>query len=94
MNGWQPIETAPEEEDILICKLYDDGSSRIEIAQREGEDWYALHDIVMADPTHWMPLPTPPRQQSDKSGRPYTEDEWRRFLAMLSDAKNRFIARL
>jgi hypothetical protein len=57
---WQPIETAPEGDDILICKLYDDGSSTIEIAERDGDEWFGLQDIVVSDPTHWMPLPGPP----------------------------------
>lgn len=56
---WQPIETAPIDEDFLVW----DGST-VSMGQRgsSGRIYYwndpAPHSIIGA--THWMPLPEPP----------------------------------
>ncbi len=59
---WQPIETAPRGETfILACRA---GS---EIAGVLGWDedhgWYWYNDMFQPRviPTHWMPLPKPPK---------------------------------
>lgn len=61
VSGWQPIETAPSGEAILVA--YDDGS--VEGITAEGNDYdfrpYRGRRIIgVITPTHWMPLPTPP----------------------------------
>lgn len=54
---WQPIETAPTNERVLFT----DGTE-VWIATK-----YVADDVVgikLADnPTHWMPLPKPPKRQ-------------------------------
>lgn len=74
MSGWKPIETAPEGEHILLWfPVGERGVGGIEAATifREGGrivsfwthggpnsgfDWDSNEQ-----PTHWMPLPEPPR---------------------------------
>ncbi len=77
--GWQPIETAPKGEGILLA----DGHSIIGIGNWvDGEWWFwdgnadvtffrdDWSEILCAElngwikncgPTHWMPLPDPPK---------------------------------
>jgi hypothetical protein len=59
-NNWQPIETAPKNQRILACVSNEYWN--IEIVQWHERDnaWiYGDFDHWM-QPTHWMPLPTPP----------------------------------
>lgn len=75
MSEWQPIETAPKDVEILcFCPL--ETPQIVSCIKREFTmlkddfDWEgieytdeALRDIVPtgAEPTHWMPLPEPPK---------------------------------
>ena len=62
-NEWQPIETAPKDEMILLYGKIKD-KNKIGI----GSYYYALKFFVIEDgkgcykldATHWMPLPKPP----------------------------------
>ena len=65
-NVWQPIETAPKDGTQIIvgCSKYK--RSYVAIFERgtwrsgwEGGDW--TFDVELK-PTHWMPLPTPPKE--------------------------------
>lgn len=49
---WQPIETAPKDECIVI---YQPRFKRVTTAINDGFDW--VHA------THWQPLPAPPAQK-------------------------------
>lgn len=62
MNKWKPIETAPRDREILVCTefamyvaryVYDDPST--------GEALWQPDGLPAVYPTHWMPLPKPPR---------------------------------
>lgn len=62
--GWQPIETAPRYEDILI---YEDGAVTKARVTCVGDDWCWELDctqpvVYSPAPTHWMPLPAPPSE--------------------------------
>jgi hypothetical protein len=64
-QAWQPIETAPEWEAVLICGgdvLYPC------VASCNNGEWDAeaqgmiLREDIAENPTHWMPLPAPPKE--------------------------------
>lgn len=62
---WQPIETAPNEVDVLA--YFPDASDeyQVMVAHRIEGDWYpqdanACPDPLDVAPTHWMPRPNPP----------------------------------
>lgn len=63
---WQPIESAPRDGKCLLWVDTDDGGE-VMVLQRDADGiWvYDSEPIVCADfwmdPTHWMPLPPPPR---------------------------------
>lgn len=64
---WQPIKTAPYEIDILIYSENYNPEYQIawwcfrdeeKIWQGHADDGEVIEDI---EPTHWMPLPEPPK---------------------------------
>jgi hypothetical protein len=78
-SGWQPIETAPKEHDNMLLS---DGvavsqggwlTQTDQGAEYEGQcgapspGWWSVDSIE--HPTHWMPLPSPPRQAEREAGR-------------------------
>lgn len=64
--GWRPIETVPK--DGTRCLLYEDGD--VYAGEFDGSSPYeddhhwrsfcGQHVTTEPEPTHWMPLPTPP----------------------------------
>jgi hypothetical protein len=60
MIEWQPIETAPTDETVLI--YWDQGVQAGYLNPEDG--WYAVaghgSKWLYQPPTHWMPLPNPP----------------------------------
>lgn len=63
--SWQPIETAPKDgTDILVNAPQVD--SGVTIAFFKDGYWRLTYDgarfgVHVSDPTHWMPLPEPPK---------------------------------
>ena len=60
---WQPIETAPKDRYLLV---YGTGIIGIACWSKRDQRWHAVGVDVVMTPTHWMPLPTPPRSPSDE----------------------------
>ena len=66
---WQPIETAPKGEladrrDRVVLVWARGNSVRVALYTN---DWYPATGRgmpLMFDPTHWMPLPEPPKTES------------------------------
>lgn len=67
---WRPIETAPDDKQILICQDGELAVARRMIASKDGSVnwiiWRRLGSdamaVVMPAPTHWMALPPPPEE--------------------------------
>lgn len=57
MSEWQPIETAPKDVWIL---LYEEGLIWPGGFESEESRWHCPHPDFDGNPTHWMPLPSPP----------------------------------
>ena len=61
--GWKPIETAPN--DVVLVT---DGGYCFTACQNSGK-WFCgieygeVHIRLDLTPTHWMPLPDPPKEQ-------------------------------
>ncbi len=65
---WQPIETAPERGEVLITGLNGNvpGQGRwVAMAKRGSHGWYNGGDdtYTFHPPTHWMPVPEPPKDE-------------------------------
>ena len=61
-SEWQPIETAPKGETILLWNGEFVASGAYEPSPVDGFLMHRArdHDWGCDDPTHWMPLPKPP----------------------------------
>ena len=63
MTDWQPIDTAPDDTEILVYGAWIEGGSfkGITIATRSWiDDVWDCEGDYMGEMTHWMPLPEPP----------------------------------
>ena len=62
---WQPIETAPVEIQILMLFKFET-CLHVESGYLDEEDrlhWLDNGETLSIHPTHWMPLPTPPKEK-------------------------------
>lgn len=64
--NWQPIETAPKEDDACILVWCPNGVGRMVVTWQSedfvvGGGWFGVEDFTLFHPTHWMPLPEPPK---------------------------------
>jgi Protein of unknown function (DUF551) len=67
--NWQPIETAPKDCDILVYDTYNGGTFYVACWAKTdtGDDAWGYAPDTFAGgclecvPTHWMPLPEPPK---------------------------------
>lgn len=65
---WQPIETAPKDGTRILSYSDQEGVQCISW-WRDGDtswsEWCSPDGYTVFDPTHWMPLPEPPRALSE-----------------------------
>ena len=64
MTEWQPIETAPRDGTNILSWEH---KMECMIIFWQSGDWHCTHDcedLYFSEPTHWMPLPEPPKQES------------------------------
>ena len=70
MSEWQPIETAPKDGRHILIWDWEGLASIVEIYWAKDSDWegwvYAEELLAEAcpevdDPTHWQPVPEPPK---------------------------------
>jgi hypothetical protein len=63
MDGWLPIETAPDDTQIWVNIVDCDGDTEQCIAVKFNDEWTDQFGHEIEFPvTHWMPLPEPPKQ--------------------------------
>ena len=62
---WQQIETAPRDGSNLIlwCDGVTVGSWSANVHPWNDGNWWIDGMQVTGNPTHWMPLPEPPKEQ-------------------------------
>ena len=79
-TGWKPIESAPKDGTLILlwdkdlelaisgCWFNDAGIDTPDAFEPPCSFWSSSADLVewaeLDNPTHWMPLPTPPQEQS------------------------------
>lgn len=69
MTQWQPIETAPKDGTrvLLFTRWLGDGQYHcppfddVQIGLWDRDEWELIN---IGDPTHWMPLPSPPERNA------------------------------
>ena len=59
VQEWQPIETAPEYDDLILALK---GNTGVFVGSRyKNQGWFCHNaDLEKYPPTHWMPLPKSP----------------------------------
>lgn len=68
MNTWQPIETAPKDDEFVLLWCADVSETAI-VGYWGHRRWEFAHcDSYPFEPTHWMPVPDPPSCQSPETG--------------------------
>ena len=76
MSEWQPIETAPTDKRIwLFVPEYPAPANQMLIGLWEQENsWWGVEHATIRHvgapfqyrPTHWMPMPKPPKMENDQ----------------------------
>jgi hypothetical protein len=66
MTDWRPIETAPKDGTRVLLYQVDSpiGAHKIWIQYcnaKWGEYWLSSDESLRMEPSHWMPLPPPPK---------------------------------
>jgi hypothetical protein len=62
MTGWQPIETAPTDGTrVMLCAGRWHYLAGVQWEDDDGRPVWFGGDVVVDDPTHWMPLPALPQ---------------------------------
>jgi hypothetical protein len=70
MSEWQPIETAPKDgSNVLLSPAFERervtvGSWDLDDVGEGGQCWRCLELSERLEPTHWMPLPSPPEART------------------------------
>ena len=62
MSEWKPIETAPDNYDVVLIYQQEGPGNAAGVGQghRTLNGWVFQATQWRAEPTHWMPLPEPP----------------------------------
>lgn len=63
MGEWRTIESAPKDEMILLVWKREAGQWSIRIGRWVLDTWASRGEEI--SPTHWQPLPEPPKEPSD-----------------------------
>ena len=55
-------ERLPEEKENVLCRCWE---NRVRILYFNGEVWVVVGAYIKSFVTHWMPLPEPPKEETD-----------------------------
>lgn len=55
---WQPIESAPKDGTTVLVWSPTHGAF---VAWNKGHGWHTEPGVYVRRPTHWMPIPEPPK---------------------------------
>ncbi len=62
-NGWQTMDTAPRDGTYIFVGFRSpDGYWNCDMTKWDGDGWWQHRQ---RNPTHWMPLPTPPQDKKE-----------------------------
>ena len=62
-DDWQPIETAPKDGTFILVAVSGDFALHIMLVWWiDGWCWDMTNTPIVGEPTHWMPLPEPPKK--------------------------------
>lgn len=67
--GWQPIETAPKDGTWVLIHIYRNDISAahqagVSYSTNDEKEWRGRAGLrFTCEPTHWQPLPDPPREE-------------------------------
>lgn len=69
---WRPIETAPRDGGVFLAFTeieMNDGTRRAKyfLCRWAGDAWLDPDWPCSDEPTHWMPLPTPPQRADEEA---------------------------
>jgi len=68
-SSWRPIETAPKDEFVLVCRRYSEAGKRVDIdIIRDGQWW---RSTPFNQPLHWQPLPEASEMTGCSVSRPH-----------------------
>jgi len=65
-SKWQPIETAPKDGKWILGYYLGIGVEIIYFDEENERFEKAMSVIECSEPTHWMPLPEPPKEKDDE----------------------------
>jgi hypothetical protein len=70
LSGWKPIDSAPKDEEILVYTQ--SWGPIVAVLSEEFGQWLSRMQVpvtITAEeaPTHWQPLPSPPRDTAERS---------------------------
>lgn len=64
-SGWMPMADAPKDKTLIIGMESNGDVSRIVWDNEDGlyaDEWWNFDQVCPASPTHWIPLPQPPKK--------------------------------
>ncbi|MCE7073680.1 DUF551 domain-containing protein [Dyadobacter sp. CY327] len=62
MSDWKPIKTCPYGKEVILGR--DKGNPGITSGFRIDKNLFMAGMQIYQEPTHWMPLPSPPKQDT------------------------------
>jgi hypothetical protein len=60
-DGWQPIETAPKDGTDVLVGFANQNRPSVVVGWFDNWTEYDSMNIIKGTPTHWHPLPAPPK---------------------------------